>query len=427
MREMTVLPKTVRLLLYQDLMQYFDHQSRSLNSYLVVALLLLLGLNPALQPSSSNAQSPVTNRTLSGKGAAPSDTDRAFLTSEIPSATWVRLRPDGSFTARIFELSESAAHRLQTGGSATLSDLSGTNQLQHPDHNGNITFKGLKPGIYCLTYKDLGRFLQSAIHLVNEAQDDERHLESSIDLWCTSYSRREVDAILLPYLLKPSDTTPLGIDRRKVPGVLEQRKLRDAGQSSIQDAQHIPTIQLDDDVLDGVVYRPGTSSDPDRVFNPLKNGIILLVNGNTILSSEKTDDNGFFSIDSVLPGKYALLLHSEEGSAAIGLFVASANKEVAQVDLHSERFVSRLTGGGGLGIQASPNLPNVQTPAPSSFAGSPSMSPTTPSGSGSGIAPASAMPNAIKTPAESLAEAAEGDSAAPNLQPREASTATPPE
>ena len=262
------------------------------------------------------------------------------------------------------------------------------------------------------------------IHLVDATQDDERRLKSSIDLWCASYSRREVDAMLVPYFVKKSNAAAFGIDRIKVPQVLEQRKLRDAGQLSIQDAQHIPTVQMNDNVLDGVAYRPGTSSDPDRVFDPLENAIILLINGDTVLSSGKTDENGYFSIDSVLPGKYALLLESKEGRGAIGIFVASTNKKVSQVDAHSEQFVSRIASGGGLGIQASPNLPGAQAPVGSSFAGSSMMSPAT--GSGFGIAPSSVVPSVLEATAESLAEIAEGDSAAPNLQPREASTATPP-
>lgn len=281
--------------------------------------------------------------------------------NEIPTATWVSLDEFGGFTARIFDLGDQAEFRLQTAGVVFLTEVTGDFKFERLDASGKITFKDVEPGVHMITFIAPGRFLVSAVHAVASSPSPDQLFPTKIDLWCVNYGKREVDAILLPFLTKGTAGLRPEVDPRKVEAISEIGKRRRIGSNAIQDVQYIPTVFLINGGLTGTVYRPGTSNQTGQLLDPLDDADILLVGEDDVYLRIRTNKQGRFRFESIKPGAYALLCTSDGGIAAIGMVVLdpNADKPVEAAKLtgaSSYRFVSQGGGGGGLALQTSPNV-----------------------------------------------------------------------
>lgn len=281
--------------------------------------------------------------------------DAAADQDEIPSATWVSLRDDGGFTARIFDIGDQAEYKLQTEGVVFLTEVSGEFQFKRPNAEGLVEFSDVQPGIHMITYIGPSRFLASAVHAITTEEGESPLFRSRIDLWCVNYGKREVDSIVLPYLTKGKGASRPEIDLEKVKVISEQQNLQDGGVAALQDVQNIPSVTLVNGAIVGRVYRPGTSDAEDRILDPLVDADLLLVSAEDSYSSQKSNEEGVFSFDSVEPGAYALLCTSSGGIAALGIVVNPEGKKVGLRTASGKRLVSQL-GGGDLGLQTSPNV-----------------------------------------------------------------------
>lgn len=283
------------------------------------------------------------------------DEDAAADQDEIPSATWVSLRDDGGFTARIFDIGDQAQYKLQTEGVVFLTEVSGEFQFKRPSKEGLVEFSDVQPGIHMITYIGPSRFLASAVHAITTEPGESPLFRSRIDLWCVNYGKREVDSIVLPYLTKGKGASRPEIDLEKVKVISEQQSLQDGGVAALQDVQNVPSVTLVNGAIVGRVYRPGTSDAEDRILDPLVDADLLLVSDEDSYSSQKSDDEGVFSFDAVEPGAYALLCTSSGGIAALGIVVKPEGNKVGLRTASGRLLVSQL-GGGDLGLQTSPNV-----------------------------------------------------------------------
>lgn len=345
---------------------------------------------------------------------------------EIPSATWVSLSDDGSFTARIFDLGDNAEYRMQTEGVVFLTEVDGEFQFKRPDTDGIVEFQDVKPGIHMLTYIGPSRFLVSAVHAV-EGNEEDPLFPGRIDLWCVNYGKREVDSIVLPFLSKGTSGSRPKILPAKVKTISDQRKLQDGGIATLQDVQNIPSVNLINGAISGRAYRPGTSNEPNRVLDPLPKADILLVSDESNYNTQRTSDDGFFSFTGVKPGSYALLCTSNGGIAAIGIVVlpeeVSRDTRDARNNLSDgTRLVSQLSGGGGLGLQTSPNISFLSgQSAAMAAAGASSSASSTSSSATSAAAATAPVVNITETYTDIPA------TAEPEIESPVASTATLPE
>ena len=357
--------------------------------------------------------------------------DQSAEQDEIPSATWVSLTDEGSFTARIFDLGDNAEYRMQTEGVAFLTEVDGEFQFKRPNSDGIVLFEDVAPGIHMLTYIGPSRFLVSAVHVI-EDEGKERLFPSRIDLWCVNFGKREVDSIVLPFLTKGTSGARPEIDPAKVKVISDQRKLQDGGVATLQDVQNIPSIELVNGSITGVAYRPGTSSDGERILDPLPNADILLVSDEESYASQKTSDDGLFTFSSIKPGAYALLCTSNGGIAAIGIVVMPEDEpgegENAGYTLaNGRRLVSQLSGGGGLGLQTSPNVSFMSGQSAAMAAAGASSSSSSSAGSSASSAASAAAPVTNLTEAATENPTDVPPTAEPEPQPSEASTAVLPE
>ena len=355
--------------------------------------------------------------------------DQSAEQDEIPSATWVSLSDEGGFTARIFDLGDNAEYRMQTEGVAFLTEVDGEFQFKRPNSDGIVEFEDVAPGIHMLTYIGQSRFLVSAVHVI-EDEGKERLFPSRIDLWCVNFGKREVDSIVLPFLTKGTSGARPEIDPTKVKLISDQRKLQDGGVATLQDVQNIPSVKLVNGSITGVAYRPGTSSDGERILDPLPKADILLVSDEESYSSQKTSDDGLFTFTSIKPGAYALLCTSNGGIAAIGIVVMPEDEpgegENAGFTLASgRRLVSQLSGGGGLGLQTSPNISFMSGQSAAMAAAGASSSSSTSSSASSAASAAAPVTNLTDAATEN--PTAVPPTAEPEPQPSEASTAVLPE
>ena len=355
--------------------------------------------------------------------------DQSAEQDEIPSATWVSLSDEGGFTARIFDLGDNAEYRMQTEGVAFLTEVDGEFQFKRPNADGIVEFEDVAPGIHMISYIGQSRFLVSAVHVV-EDEKDERLFPSRIDLWCVNYGKREVDSIVLPFLTKGTSGARPEIDPSKVQLISEQRKLQDGGVATLQDVQNIPSVELINGSITGIVYRPGTSNEAGRVLDPLPNADILLVSDEDSYSSQRTSDDGLFTFSSIKPGAYALLCTSNGGIAAIGIVVIPEEEprdgQNARHTLENgRRLVSQLSGGGGLGLQTSPNISFLSGQAAAMAAAGASSSSSTSSSASSAASAAAPVTNLTAAATENPTSVP--PTAEPEPDPSEASTAVLPE
>ena len=304
---------------------------------------------------------------------------------EIPTATWVSLDENDSFTARIFDLGDEGNFRLQTEGVVFLTEVSGEFQFIRLNQTGRISFRDVAPGSHMITYVGPGRFLVSAVHVVERAESEEALFPNRIDLWCVNYGKREVDSIVLPYLTKGTSGARPEVDLAKVRRISEIRRSRVNGIDTIQDVQDIPSVYLVDGGISGKAYRPGTSSDGDQLLDPLPDADIVLVAEEDTYSSAKTDSEGNFRFNSVEPGAYALLCTSNGGITAIGMVVLPEKKDAMLVHQSNTRYVLQSGGGGAVVLQTAPNVAVLAASAAavgssSSSSSSAGQSATAPSG-----------------------------------------------
>ena len=377
------------------------------------------------------------DKTLEGDQASPMaegtggnrEGDGLESNFDIPTATWVSLDENGSFTARIFDLGDEANFRLQTEGVAFLTEVSGEFQFIRLDQTGRIPFKDVAPGIHMITYIGPGRFLVSAVHVVERAESEEALFPNRMDLWCVNYGKREVDSIVLPYLTKGTSGARPAVDPAKVRRISEIRRPRINGIDTVQDVQDIPSVYLVDGGISGKAYRPGTSGDGDQLLDPLPDADIVLVAEEDTYSSYKTDSEGNFRFNSVKPGAYALLCTSNGGIAAIGMVVLPEKKDAMVVQQNNHRYVLQSGGGGALALQTSPNVAGLSAAAAAAAAAGSSSS-----SSSSSSAAQSATAASGATTATTLSEMSDqtdaptltDDTAEPSLINDEASPADPP-
>jgi hypothetical protein len=384
-----------------------------------------------ITPSSGYAQDDVSVEALKMDNALEGANVEVGLSDDrdVPTATWVSLDEDGSFSAKIFDLGDQADFRLQTEGVVLLTEVSGEFQFLRLNQTGKTSFKDVAPGIHMITFIGPGRFLVSAVHVIERGEWEEPLFPNQIELWCVNFGKREVDSIVLPYLTKGTSGARPEVDPSKVERISEIRRARVSGIETIQDVQEIPSVVLVNGGITGTVYRPGTSNSGTKLLDPLPDADILLVAEEETYSSIKTDSDGKFRFNSIKPGAYALLCTSNGGIAAIGMVVLPEKKDAMRMENADYRYVLQSSGAGGLALQTSPNVAVLSAAAAAAAAAGSSSS----SSSGSSAAQGGTVASAAAT-VTTLSEMSDetnvptltDDTSEPSLDDDEASPADPP-
>ncbi len=215
------------------------------------------------------------------------------------------------------------------------------------DYRGNVTIKGVSPGLYAMTAQADGLFACYAMHVLGPQQAEDRTFPGAVEIACALVRYRDFESTIMPYLVTQVDRAELVTDLDLVPANEMYRVTRSNG---------------------------GLVGSLSAVTNHgAKQMNVFLVKNRRLISRAISDDEGRFSFADVESGIYSLLAVGPDGLAAIGFELVDRIDRSGSAGLSSsngQTLVNQIVddGAGSLDIDVVPltsdELELLDRPAP---------------------------------------------------------------